>query len=470
MNRVIAGLAVTVGGLLTLASTALANDNNDLPGEPSINRGKGYVIVPDPDPVEAVQHFSNILFLNRCASGCNIVYGTDNSSTNRSSIAQGSLTAFRYGDAKWNAVVDCVAEVFSRFNIVVTDDDPGAAEHMEAMVAGYGSQVGADPGVLGFAPFVCSYGYIPRSISYTFANDNYYGGGGGDVDEICATVAQEAAHTWGLDHEILNSDPMTYAPYSGRRQFADQLIQCGEYPGQTHTCGCSNTQQQQNSVQRIADRFGMGAPSPPEMTITEPEDGAQVDPGFVVRAEANESLQRAELYVDNILVATLTNGPYAFNAPEDLGEGGHRVEVRGYDVFGTPGTTFINVIIGEPCETPGDCQDLGDEYTCVGGRCVPGSGVPGGLGELCAGDEECFSGLCLSNGTEMRCVESCNLDGSDCPDGYDCLGFDGGGVCWPGDGGGGGGCSSSDGGGSALPIGVGLAFFGVVFGRRRRRR
>ena len=198
MNRVIVGCAVTFAGVLALHSGARADDNGPgvSVGETSFVRGKGYVVVPNPDPVESVQHFSNVLFLNRCASGCTITYGTDNSSTDHSSIAQGSLTAWRYGDAKWDQTVACVQDVFSRFNVVVTDVDPGAAEHMEAMVAGLGSQVGADPGVLGFAPFVCSYGYIPRSISYTFANDSYYGGGGGDVDEICATIAQEAAHTW----------------------------------------------------------------------------------------------------------------------------------------------------------------------------------------------------------------------------------------------------------------------------------
>lgn len=472
MNRVIVGCAVTFAGVLALQSAASADDNGpgvDV-GSTSFVRGKGYVVVPNPDPVESVQHFSNVLFLNRCASGCSIVYGNDNSSTDHSSIAQGSLTAWRYGDAKWDATVACVQDVFSRFNVVVTDVDPGAAEHMEAMVAGLGSQVGADPGVLGFAPFVCSYGYIPRSISYTFANDSYYGGGGGDVDEICATIAQEAAHTWGLDHEILNSDPMTYAPYGGRRQFQDQLVTCGEYPGQTHLCGCSSSQTQQNSVQRIADRFGMGTPMPPHMTITEPAENAQVDPGFVVRAEADKDLSKAELYIDNQLVRTLTTEPYTFNAPTDLEDGGHRIEVRGYDNFNTPGSAFRNVVIGAPCETPADCQDAGDNYTCVGGRCVPGEGTPGGLGEDCTGDEECFSGLCLSNGNEMKCVESCNLDANDCPDGYDCLGFEDGGVCWPAAGGGGGGCSSSDDGGGALPIGLGLAFAGLVVGRRRRRK
>ena len=61
------------------------------------------------------------------------------------------------------------------------------------------------------SPFSC--GYIPNAISFTFAN--IYGG---DVDEICWTVAQETAHSWGLDHKFDNRDPMTYLPSGPSRK------------------------------------------------------------------------------------------------------------------------------------------------------------------------------------------------------------------------------------------------------------
>jgi hypothetical protein len=228
----------------------------------------------------------------------------------------------------------------------------------------------------------------------------------------------------------------------------------------------------QNSVAEISAVFGTGTPTPPSMTITEPEDGAQVAPGFPVHAQGNETLSKVELRIDNQLVQTIQTPPYAFNAPDDLGDGGHRVEVRGFDTQGTPGSAFIDVIIGEPCETPGDCQDIGENYTCVGGRCVPGEGTPGGLGEPCTADTECFSGLCLSSGDDQRCVESCDPGQGQCPDSFQCIEFEDSGVCWPGGSGDGeepGGCASSDGHGGALPIGLGLTFAALVFGRRRRR-
>jgi hypothetical protein len=482
MTKAILGLAVACAG--ALYSTTARAENNTTLGDPVVIGGRGYVPVATPDPVAAVQHFSNVLFLNRCAGGCTISPGSDNSSSNDSSILQNTrqLAEFRWSDEVWDGVVACVREVFSPFNVSVTDVDPGAAEHMESMVAGTASQLGFQAGVLGIAPFVCGYEYIPRSISYALANENYYGAGSQtrNINELCSTIAQEVAHTWGLDHEIEPSDPMTYASYDGRKQFQDEEIQCGEYPSPQyhHDCGdlgtftCpGNLPSTQNSFQRITDRFGPADPTPPTVEILEPGDGDEVQPGFLVRAEADETLSKAELRIDNRLVQTVETPPYDFTASADLGEGNHRVEVRAFDLQGTPGSAFVEVVIGEPCEDDDDCAASGDDMVCVGGRCVLGEGGDGGLGDTCTGDAECYSGLCLSDGTDAYCVEGCELESDDCPSGFGCLGFEGGGVCWPGADGGGGGCASSEGGGAgaALSIGLGLAFAGFVTRRRRGR-
>jgi hypothetical protein len=145
-------------------------------------------------------------------------------------------------------------------------------------------------GVLGVAPATCD--YVPRAIAYVFANDAYFGGGGGDVDEICSTVGQEIAHTWGLDHERLASDPMTYIPYNGRRQFQDQAAQCGEFS--TRTCkrydfdmngtidlACPNMGPTQNSVQEILAHFGAGVPAPTETPCTTVAECSSLGAGYI---------------------------------------------------------------------------------------------------------------------------------------------------------------------------------------------
>src|SRR6185503_18805935 len=46
--------------------------------------------------------------------------------------------------------------------------------------------------------------------------------------------------------------------------------------------------------------------------------------------------------------------------------------------------------------------------------------------------------LCLINGEEHACSQTCNVDANDCPDGFDCMAFEDGGACWASPGGGGG--------------------------------
>jgi hypothetical protein len=177
------------------------------------------------------------------------------------------------------------------------------------------------------------------------------------------------------------------------------------------------------------------------------------------------------LQIDGTNIDTIMTPPYIFATPEDIAEGNHTVTVRAVDEAGTQGSASVSVVIGPPCETPGDCQDAGDGWTCVGGRCVPGEGEIGGLGTTCEDDTECFSGNCQSD-TEGNsyCVEQCDPDGDDCPGGYGCVETGDSGVCWPGAGGGGGCLSASSDFGSTptLPIGLGLAIGALMLRRRRR--
>jgi hypothetical protein len=130
-------------------------------------------------------------------------------------------------------------------------------------------------------------------------------------------------------------------------------------------------------------------------------------------------------------------------------------------------------VIGEPCATPGDCAVQGDNLTCVGGRCVPGEGADGGLGDMCESGPDCYSGQCASDSSGNKyCVESCTLGSSDCPGDFGCLDVgNGNGVCWPGAGDGGG-CLDASGDAPTMPIVFGM-FVGVmalVRGRKRARK
>jgi MYXO-CTERM domain-containing protein len=433
---------------------------------------------PQPQTASAI---SNIMYLNNCLpNGCSIQPGGNDSRTNSSSIvrSQGRLAAWSYSPQTWAAVVQCVKETFSPFNIKIVDVDPGNVRHMEVMVSGRPTDIGFSNGIGGVAPYTC--GYIENSVSFAFAA--VYGG---DVDEICATTAQEVAHTWGLDHEAEASDPMTYFPYNGRRRFKDANVPCGsDCQGgqgprgescsganqQIRTCSCTGSPTQ-NSVRDIKGIFGGSTPMPPVVTFTSPRNGDKVQDEAPVRVKvvAELGLSKAELRVDGALYKTLTTQPFAFNLPPALAAGSHKVEVTVYNVFDLPGKSSIDVIAAGPCDSADDC---GADQTCVNKRCVAGPGSPGGLGESCGGSADCASGNCSDDGVEKHCVESCALDQAGiCPAGFDCLDTGGRGVCWPN----GestdpddtcGNCSSS--GDASVPMIFGMLVVGLAFTRRRR--
>jgi len=422
--------------------------------------------VVDPSKVETwtgASPPSRIIYLNRCKNGCTVYPGNEDSLTQHSSIINntGTIQPFAYSDTTWNSIVACVKATYAPFDITVTDVDPGNVDHWETFVAGRPQDVGMQSGVAGVSPFTC--GVIRNSITYAFANVQ-----GGDVNQICWTVAQETAHSFGLDHEYLASDPMTYLDGSLPKRFQNQTAQCGRYQVESCLCGGSG----QNSYKMINSLFGLATPTPPTVTITKPTNGAQVQPGFgvVANIDDDQGINKGELYVDGKLIQSLNTPPFAFNAPADLGDGSHHVEVRGYDLQNTPGSAFIDVVIGAPCTKPGDC---GADKTCVDGRCVAAPGTPGGLGETCTDPTMCASGICGNDGAgNSYCTEQCDLSANGCPSGFTCLPTGGTtGVCWPGgdNGSTAGGCSA-EGGDASGPMMIGLGLlFGLFFMRRRRR-
>jgi MYXO-CTERM domain-containing protein len=334
-----------------------------------------------------------------------------------------------------------------------------------SIVAGRPQDVGMQSGVGGVSEFTC--GYIPNGISFSFAN--IYGG---SVDDICWTVAQETAHSWGLDHKFDNRDPMTYLS-SGptRKTFQNQAGSCGEFSARSCQCSYSHSGGggKLNSVAEILAVFGGSTPTPPIVKIDAPKDGDTVQAGFGIRATITDDVAvgKAQLFIDNMLVSTLNNGPFARNASMQLGQGRHTIKVVGQDLSGTPAEASINVTLGSPCEDNDDCAK--DNDVCVDGRCVLGPSATGGLGTDCTDSTMCASGQCGMGADGQHCVESCDPDAEGCPDGFVCLATTGtNGVCWPGDSGG---CSVTKGGNkSSIPTFLLLGLV-VVFalGRRRTR-
>ncbi len=410
-------------------------------------------------PAQAVS--SHVIYLHRCdVSGCVVKAGTvDDSRTSTSSIAQGDRTIgpFTQSDAVWTATVQCVKDTYAAFDVTITDVDPGNVPHFEEIVGGTPDQLRNDiANAGGVAPFNCD--EVPNGISFTF--DVW----GANPDLLCWTVAQETAHTFGLEHEFLQKDPMTYAQGDLPKRFQWADAPCGTNSPAPCQCGIAT----QNSYKHIYDLFGVGAPTPPMVAIKSPTDGKKVTPRFPVVVEASDdaAIDRLELWIDGAMVDQLTAEPWVFTAPV-LGDGPHALEVHAIDKTQMSATVAITVNQGPPCTAAAGCAGTD---VCVMGGCLPGPDEPGGLGAICQTAHECLSMSCANGGeTFMHCVAPCDPATSGaCPDHFECLPSGDSGVCWPGDDGC---CCSVTGRSTGAPLApalLGALVLGALLLRRRR--
>ncbi len=345
------------------------------PGVAAANRLEtDYVVIPVSGAVAAPSAEAGgaptVFFLNRM--GGTFRPGNDDARANTSSIigAVSQIDPWQVSAAGWDQVLTCVQDMFSRFNVTVTDVDPGAATpHYEIVVAGSPQDIGMGQGVGGVSPFTEDCGVIPSSVVYTFAE--VYGT---DYQSICETAAQEVAHSFGLDHEHLCEDPMTYLYDCGPKSFQDVEAPCGEYSDRE--CWCGGTTQ--NSVAMLEARVGP-ANQAPGVAITHPSDGATVPRGFAIAVDATDTSAVAdvELWIDGVQVGVDATAPYEFTAPVDLADGDHAVEARAVDDGGLGSVAAVMVTVSSDAPPPPLDDDSPAEQGWVTGGCAAGGGAGG---------------------------------------------------------------------------------------------
>jgi len=165
--------------------------------------------------------------------------------------------------ADWAATVACMTELFARFDVTITDLDPGATPHLTAMFGGAPADLGMTDKIGGVSPFNADCSVIERSIVFAFT-DNLPR----RPRAICEIMAQEIAHSYGLDHELVAADPMTYLSYAGDRAFQDVDAQCGETS--PRPCGIAGItcRKTQSSVALLRARLGASGAATPALTAS----------------------------------------------------------------------------------------------------------------------------------------------------------------------------------------------------------
>jgi hypothetical protein len=273
---------------------------------------------------------SRIIYLNK--NGITLAPGDNDSRTNKSTMITRATTipAWNVSDTTWNATVACMKELFAPFDVTIVTADPGASPHIEAVFGGTPSMMAMPDTTTGVAPFKSDCTPLENAIVFTFTAHIPQ-----DARLACEIQAQEVAHAFGLDHERLPGDPMTYMRFDGNRSFQNQLAECGE--DKARMCGVPNAAScrgKQNSVQLLFERLGAKAMpgdfTAPTVTITSPANGATVAPGFEVTVNAadNTRVTMASIYIDNVPSGSSSTAPWTIKTPSSMVRGERIIKVE----------------------------------------------------------------------------------------------------------------------------------------------
>jgi hypothetical protein len=193
---------------------------------------------------------SHTIFMERHA--VDLRPGNDDAAAGLSSIVSSGINkpvktrSWTGGDARWKQLMACVERQFAPFAITVTDQRPTTDDFIMVAVGGKPGDVGIkEKDVAGLSPF--SGAVIPRTVVFAFsaATDN-------DVETNCETIAMEVGHSYGLDHEYLCKDVMTYLRGCGAKHFVDETAPCGE--AKKRACETGGTTQ--NSYRHLISVLG----------------------------------------------------------------------------------------------------------------------------------------------------------------------------------------------------------------------
>lgn len=366
-------MKLTGVALLAVASTAYA-DYRIEQGPPTIDdlTFARQVVPADATPTSLVAE-SKVIYLNR--TGIVVSPGDNDARTNKSTLvkSQTQIPPWSTSESTWNATVACMRELFSPFDVSIVTTDPGPnVPHIEAVFGGTPSLLAMDRTVAGVAPFKSDCTILENAIVFTFT-----GNMPDDARFACEVQAQEIAHAYGLDHELLATDPLTYLRYDGNRSFQNQLAECGE--STARPCGVSGAPScrgKQNSVTLLFERLGAkavaGDVTPPTVAITSPANNATVEPGFEVRIAASDNARvtMASIYIDGVPSGSSSVAPWTIKTPETILGGKRKIAIEVTDGRNRRRTEITVDVVGGAQPTAQPSEDLA-------GGCSTSGGLPG---------------------------------------------------------------------------------------------
>jgi MYXO-CTERM domain-containing protein len=494
-------LALVASGMV--ASSAWAAPNSSTTTEPDQHPAQIGRRVAEVTPVEAFvtphAQISKTLYVERCVGGCTVNKGNINDARTMTStipVGNGPFLISEFvnkdqqsgaaADEEWNAMMQCLREVYSPFDVEVTDvkPPPGVSHHV-AIAAGVPTEIGRGNDILGIAPLAGDCGPQDNVISFSFANAHRFNDPQ-RVYSLCWTVAQESAHAFGLDHSYSYqdgrsacNDPMTYrTDCGGQRFFRNEPANCGEY--EPRTCQCGGTQ---NTHIKLVNVFGPGESiiENPTVSVVVPQNGQALAGAVGVQAGSRRGIQRVELLLNGYKWGEVKGAAFGGNGqpnpstytipvPSNVPASKIDLVVRAYDDLGNyTDSPTISTYKGSP-QGCSDASVCAPGQKCEEGKCFWEPAV-GEIGDACTFQQYCLSGNCQGVGEDKICTQQCIVGSvGACPEGLECLDQGGGrGFCYFSEDSGGC-CSVGDEGSSWLQGALSLGVLGLLAFRPRRRR
>ncbi len=244
-----------------------------------------------------------------------------------------------------------VHELFLPYNVLVTTARPAEGPYTMVMVGGVPASIGWTQTVAGLAFLDCG-NKQENNVAFAFAQLVR-----GREDELAITIAQEAAHAFGLEHSQNPEDVMYPRLDPRQRAFLDVESSVADAPiaGQT-ACGALT----QNPHRRLLDVVGAWAGddkpfpdderadrTPPTVGFLEPAGGAAVAQPFTVRARAEDPGG-----IDHVVLSagdekrSLRGAPFAWSLA-GFPPGALRLTLTAYDASGNTATSTLDVTVAE---------------------------------------------------------------------------------------------------------------------------
>jgi hypothetical protein len=194
---------------------------------------------------------SRVVYLNR--TGATLRPGSNDARIQASTVVTQPTVIDRWdtSDEAWAATVACMRTTWSPFDVAFTETDPGETPHMEALFGGSPVDVGRPLNNAGIAPFASDCSIVENAVVFAFTDVMP-----SDPELICEVMSQELGHAYGLDHELLASDPMSYLSFAGKRAFQDTAAECGEKTARPCGAGATACRVLQSSQQILLERLG----------------------------------------------------------------------------------------------------------------------------------------------------------------------------------------------------------------------